>query len=249
MSRTPDTPVNDDPPPSEPRSTIETPPLGLPKEPDGAQPRYTNAALLTVLGLWLMGVGGGFAPWVWREAVALQLTAPGLAEFVKFLPEVRTGQLHPQRLYFLTPLFVAMLLLPLLTANRQLHLPNWLRWGVRLTVIPLALAALSPVWTPTILLAPEFRLQTSLTCLSLALVGLAPLLRHIPLMLLQAALLLGGGLSLFAAGWQFSLVHAPLEAVYHQPIAWGNGWWLTLAGWLISLLASLFVRPLSGWRS
>src|SRR5262245_44023312 len=83
-------------------------------------------------GLLLAGLGGGFAPWIWRESVALQLTAPGLAEFVKFLPEVRLGQLHVERLYFLTPLFWVMLTLPLVIENRALLIPVWLRWVGRL---------------------------------------------------------------------------------------------------------------------
>ena len=78
-------------------------------------------------------------------------------------------------------LFLAMLALPLFAVNTSLTLPIWMRWLMRLAVIPLALAALSPVWTPAILTAPEFRQQTILAALAIGLAVIAPLLKKIPL--------------------------------------------------------------------
>ena len=91
---------------------------------NGEQKKTHPAGWLLAGGLLLTGVGGAFAPWVWRGAVALQLTAPGLAEFIKFLAESRTLQLQAERLWFLLPLFTAMLALPLFAANRRLALPG-----------------------------------------------------------------------------------------------------------------------------
>ncbi|HEX9926343.1 MAG TPA: hypothetical protein VGD99_27050 [Anaerolineae bacterium] len=190
---------------------------------------------LLTFGLVLTGLGGAFAPWIWRESVALQLTGPGLAEFVKFLPDIRTGQIRVERLAFLLPLFLAMLALPLIVENEKLALPVWLRRGLRLGVIPLALASLSPVWTPTILIAPEFRLQTGLAILAFGLAFFAPLFRGLPLKPL-ALLLSGAGLAaLVLPVWQFSLVQASIAAAYHAPIALGWGWWLTEGGILLSV--------------
>lgn len=177
-----------------------------------------------------MGVGAGFAPWIWRDSIALQLTAPGLAEFVKFLPEIRSGQLKVARLYFLLPLFVTMLAVPMLVENKRLAWPGWLRWGLRLGVIPLALASLSPVWTPTILRAPEFRLQTVLAATAIGLALAAHLFKRLPLKPLVSGLVIGAVLALILPGWQFSLIQASLVDVYHEPISLGWGWWLTVAG-------------------
>jgi hypothetical protein len=189
----------------------------------------------------LAGLGGGFLPWIWRDPVALQLTAPGLAEFVKFLPEVRLGQVQLQRLFFLPPLFLAMLALPLLAANRQLLLPTWLRWLVRLAIVPLALAALSPVWTPTILLAPEFRLQTGLALLALGLALTAPWFKHLPLTGL-ISLLLGGSLAaLILPWWQFRLIQPAIAEAYHQPLWLGWGWGLTATGIMVSLAGGMWL--------
>lgn len=206
------------------------------------------ASWLLAGGLLLAGCGAAFAPWVWRESVALQLTGPGLAEFVKFLPEVRTAQLHFERLHFLYPLFWASLAIPLLVENRQLALPGWLRWLLRLAVIPLALAALSPVWTPAILVAAEFRVQTFLALLAIGLAMIAPLLQGLPLRV-GAILLVGGGLAAVWLPWQtFKLVQASISAVYDQPVSLGWGWWLTVAGIGLSLGGGIWAALTSGTR-
>ncbi len=191
--------------------------------------RVLPAWLLTV-GLLLAGIGGAFAPWVWREGVALQLTAPGLAEFVKFLAGVRLGQVQVERLFFLLPLFLALLGLPLLAENRALFLPGWYRWGLRLVVVLLALAALSPVWTPTILMAPEFRLQTLLAGLAVGLAVMSPLFKRLPLRPLAGLLALGALAALVLPLWQFNLIQPDLTEAYHEPVSLGWGWWLTAAG-------------------
>lgn len=204
------------------------------------------AGWLLGLGLFLTGLGGAFLPWIWRAPVALQLTAPGLAEFIKFLPEVRYGQIHPQRLFFLLPLFFAMLALPLTLENQALSLPPWLRWALRLAVVPLALAALSPVWTPAILIAPEFRLQTGLALAAVALVLLAPLFRNLPRQGL-ALILIGSGLSaIILPVWHFSLVQAGMSEAYHQPVSLGWGWWVTAGGLIASSVGGLWLMLSEG---
>ncbi len=192
------------------------------------------AGWLLAAGLLLAGIGGAFAPWVYRGPVALQLTAPGLAEFVKFLPEVRSTQVQVTRLYFLLPLFTAMLALPLVAANRALRLPGWWRWLLRLAVVPLALAALSPVWTPGVLTSAEFRLQTGLALVAVGLAALSPLLGRLPLKILAAGLLAAGLAAIVLPWQQFWLVQPGLTTAYHQTIAPGWGWWLAAAGLLLA---------------
>ena len=197
------------------------------------------ASGLLVFGLLLTGCGGAFLPWIWRDSVALQLTAPGLAEFVKFLPEVRYDQVQLQRLFFLLPLFLAMLILPLVVENKRLTLPRWLRWAFRLAVIPLALAALSPVWTPAILLAPEFRLQTLLALIAMGLAVIAPVLHRLPLPGLIILLLGSGVAAIILPIWQFGLIQASIVEAYHEPVSLGWGWWLTVAGLVLSIASGI----------
>jgi hypothetical protein len=196
---------------------------------------------LLALGLLLTGIGGAFLPWIWREGVALQLTGPGLAEFVKFLPDVRTMQVKVERLFFLLPLFLAMLAMPIFAGNKRLVLPPWLRWMMRLTTIPLALASLSPVWAPPILLAPEFRLQTVLATIAIGLAIITPLFKHLPLKVL-AILLIGGGLTaIIIPLWQFNLIQSAMTETYREPVNLGWGWWLTVGGIILSIGGGMYL--------
>lgn len=194
---------------------------------------------LLALGLVLTGCGGAFAPWIWRESVALQLTGPGLAEFVKFLPAIRTGQVEIERLYFLLPLFAAMLFLPLLIENKKISLPVWPRRLLRLAVVPLALASLPPVWTPAVLIAPEFRLQTILAGLAVGLAMIAPRLKSLPLKPLLILLVGSSVVALILPLWRFSLIQSSVSVAYNEPVSPGWGWQLTAAGLALSIGAGL----------
>ncbi len=207
-------------------------------------PKCTSHYLI-VWGIWLAGVGGSFIPWLWRDVVALQLTAPGLAEFVKFLPEVRTVQLSVTRLDFLQPLFWAMIALPLMVENQALRLPILWRWLGRASIIPFALASLSPVWTPTTLTNEEFRPQTMIALVAVGLTVFAPLFKRLPLWLLFVAITLGGIRAIVLAGLQFSLIQMALANVYAEPVTLGYGWWLTVAGVSLSIISGAWAI----WRA
>jgi len=187
--------------------------------------RYILAASLLAFA-----IGAGFTPWVYRPAVAEQLTAPGLAEFVKFLAEKRLGLLPIQRLHFLLPLIVAAPALPLFAVNRQLRLHWAANALLRLTTLPLALAILSPVWSPGVLMSAEFRLQTLAAGAAVGLAVVAPLFRRLSLRWLTAAATIAGLIATVLALRQFFLVQDAIAAVYAAPIALGWGGWLTLAG-------------------
>jgi hypothetical protein len=160
---------------------------------------------------------------------------------VKFLPQVRSGQLQIERLFFLLPLMVTILALPLFAGNNQLNLPGWLRWIMRFSVLPLALATLSPVWTPGVLLAAEFRLQTILAGLALGLAVIAPLVGIIPLRGLAWFFVAAGLAALVLPYWHFSLVQAQIQEAYHEPVSLGWGWWLTALGLGLSLTGAIIV--------
>lgn len=190
---------------------------------------------LLTAGVVLVGVGGSFAPWINRPPAALMLTAPDLAEFVKFLPEVRAGQLSLQRLFFLLPLFTAAVGLPLLASSGRLKYPLPVRLLMLAATVPLSLALLSPVWSPAVLTADEFRLQTigASLCVLLAVLGL--LGGRIPL---RAAAFVLVPLSVPAAilpARQFYLAKAPIEAAYNSPVSLSWGAWACWLGLLLML--------------
>jgi hypothetical protein len=181
---------------------------------------------MLLVGLLLAAVGASFGPWVDRPAAALMLTAPDLAEFVKFLPEVRTGSLIVHRLLFLFPLFVATFALPLVVTNRRLGYPVWARWLALVAAIPLALTLLPPVWSPAVLLSAEFRLQTSACALCLGMVVLLvpPSLAAPPL-----------------AFWQFFAMQEAVTHAYASPIVPGWGAWIAVVGFALVVFGMLLV--------
>jgi hypothetical protein len=200
-----------------------------------SHPIITRWALLG--GLLLAAIGASFAPWVSRPPAALVLTAPDLAEFVKFLPEVRNGSLKVHRLSFVLPLFVATFSLLLMVASRRLAYPRWVRWPVLILVIPLALTLLPPIWSPTVLLSPEFRLQTAACFLCLGLVVISRWLRDIPIHPLLVFLTLVSLVAPALAFWQFSTAREAIALAYAGRIVPGWGTWLTLIGFGLFILS------------
>ncbi len=181
-------------------------------------------------GCLLAAAGASFAPWVDRPPAALVLTAPDLAEFVKFLPEVRSGTLPVHRLLFLLPLFVVTLSLPLVVMSPRMAYALWVRRLALALVVPLALALLPPVWSPSVLLSAEFRLQTMACVLCLALVVASRWPRHLPPRPLLAFLLCLWLAAPLLALWQFWTVQAAVASAYDSPIFAGWGAWATAIG-------------------
>jgi hypothetical protein len=200
-------------------------------------PTVTRWALLG--GLLLAAIGASFAPWVNRPPAALVLTGPDLAEFVKFLPEVRNGSLRVDRLVFLLPLFVATLCILLTVGVRRLAYPGWVRWLVLVSVIPLALTLLPPIWSPAVLLSPEFRLQTAACLLCLGLVVVSRWLRGIPIRPLLVSLTLVSLAAVGLALWQFFTVREAIARAYASSIVPGWGMWLTLIGFGLFIPSAL----------
>ena len=192
-------------------------------------------------GLLVAALGASFAPWVNRSPAALVLTAPDLAEFVKFLPEVRDGSLRVHRLLFLAPLFVATFSLPLIVISRRLAYPRWTRWPVLILVIPLALTLLPPVWSPRVLLSMEFLLQTVACLLCLGLIVISRWMRDTPI---QPLLLLVALTSLVASTlilWEFYVVREAIASTYASAVVPGWGTWLTLIGFALAILSALLL--------
>ena len=190
-------------------------------------------------GCLLAAAGASFAPWVDRPPAALVLTAPDLAEFVKFLPEVRSGTLPVHRLLFLLPLFVVTLSLPLVVMSPRLAYAPWVRRLALALVVPLSLTLLPPVWSPNVLLSAEFRLQTMACVLCLALVVASRWLGHLPPRPLFALLLCLWLAVPLLALWQFWTVQAAIASAYASPIFPGWGAWATAIGCGLMIVGGL----------
>jgi hypothetical protein len=192
---------------------------------------------LAIILAIVVGLIGYYGPWVPHKAAGLIVIGLDLAEYVKFIPDVISGRIVLSREVFYLPLFASSVAASLLASRRAL--PLWNRWLLALIAIPLALAMLPPAWSPSILLQPEFHLQTVAIAFCLLLVPGALLSRHAPDRLI---LVIIGLLSLAAAvapAWGFVQVRSAIEALYRQPLTLGWGFWIGTIGFLATALVSI----------
>lgn len=190
-----------------------------------------------VLGVFVVALVGYFGAWICHRAAGLVITGVDLAEYVKFLPPVRAGQLDILRESFYAPLAMGSLIAGLAASRRVL--PLWLRWLVGFSAIPLALAMLPPAWSPAVLAVPEFRLQV--VALGICIVALALLLvtRFLPDAIILPIVAL---LALIAAIWpaaNFLPLLAPIETLYLSAIRPGWGFWVSTSGFLLTAVLAI----------
>jgi hypothetical protein len=165
-----------------------------------------------------------------HRASGLIVSGLDLGEYVKFIPQVLTGQVAVRRQFFYLPLFAGSLIASLLASRRTL--PRWLRVLLGLAAIPLALAMLPPAWSPAALRLPEFRLQTAAIIFCLLMLPAVIVSRRLPDRLV---LLLITALAIPAAimpAWGFLQVRPAVALLYRQPLILGWGFWAELMGFL-----------------
>jgi hypothetical protein len=193
--------------------------------------RHVERVSWAILSLIVaIGLAGYYGPWIPHKAAGLVVIGVDLAEYVKFLPDVIAGRISLRRELFYLPLFAASIGAGLLVSRRTL--PAWSRVVLAVANLTTAAAMLPPAWSPPILLLPEFRLQAGAILLCWLLIPGALLTRHLPK---QLILIIVGVLSLAAAiapAWGFLQIRPGIEALYHQTLPLGWGFWVNAAGFL-----------------
>lgn len=202
--------------------------------------RHPLWATLLLLAGWLLVVAGYWGPWVGAQATGLRVLGLDLAEYVKFIAEVRSGQIPVVREVFLLPLMALSLTLSLLAHRPELRLPRLLRWLLNILAIPAALSMLPPAWTPGLLLQPEFAKQTATMagCLLAALLSY-PLLRRLPKTAVLLAVAFLAVASIVPSVAAFTRLRPALDAIYGHPIRVGRGPWEMALGFSLVTLACL----------
>lgn len=195
--------------------------------------------VLLVAG-WMLAALGYWGAWVWAAPAGLRVPGIDLAEYVKFIAEVRSGQITLTREVFLLPLVAISLSMSLLAHRREVRLPSALRWIANLLAVPVALAMLPPAWTPALLTTPEFVKQTAAIAVCiLAAVLSYPLLRRLPLIASGVSVAILALLALVLPVSAFLKLQSPLDAIYGHPVDLGSGPILLVAGLLLVAAAPL----------
>ena len=194
------------------------------------------AIVLAAISYW--------APWVDHDTAALKLSGQDLGEFVKFIPDIRRGHMRfPRQLFYLPP-FVCVACLVLLSTNRQLPYPRWLRVGMLALAVLLLPGLLPPVWGhPKDLFTQEFRLQGIALVLGLLLIAAHGAFRGLSLRTLSLALVVLALVGLVPAQWTFWAIRPHIWAAYNTPtVRLGRGLWLDIVAWLSLLVAAALLH-------
>ena len=190
---------------------------------------------LILLG-WLLIALGYWGPWVPASAAGLRVLGLDLAEYVKFIAEVRSGQIALTREVFYLPLVALSVSLSLLAHRPELRLPSAGRWALNLLAAPAALAMLPPAWTPPLLATAEFVKQTVAiaVCLLLALQSY-PLLRRLPAAAVALSVGVLAAAAVFTPLLTFARLSPALDAIYAQSLSAGRGLWQMPLGFALLL--------------
>jgi hypothetical protein len=192
--------------------------------------------LLLPLG-WLLAAIGYYGPWIGHQTAALTLGGVDMGEFVKFLPGATEGSPSVVRQMFYLPPLAIVAGVALLAGSRQLRFAWPLRTLMLALAVPVSLGLLPPAWSPTSLMATEFRMQTITLGICWLLLAGSWLLGQLPL---QLAGVLGGMLALAAgtlSAWQFLVAKPAIDAVYLRPPPAAWGLFLCMAGLAIMAVA------------
>ncbi len=194
-------------------------------------------ASITLLGYW--------GPWVDHAVAGLVVIGLDLGEYVKFLPQVRSGEISLWREGFYLPLFTVSLTLSLFAFRRE-PAYHWLvQGGVVGVAMVVSLNMLPPAWSPPVLQTPEFRLQVMGIGVCLAAGLFSPFLALLPRLPvgILCAVLAGAAAWLPARG--FVAVLNPIAGLYGHPITPGWGMFVLLLG-LMALGGSALAMALVG---
>lgn len=200
-------------------------------------PHLSGRRSLLLIALGGLGLTGYFGPWTPHRAAGLVITGLDLAEFVKFLPEVMSGQIPLQRAVFYAPLVAGSLIASLIASRRGLAWPP--RALLLLAALAFALALLPPAWSPATLTLPEFRIQIIAMAICLVIVPLAALVHYLPDRLILAGLTILALVTALWPAWTFLEVQPAIATVYSTPLPLGWGFWVCLIGFVALAFVSM----------
>jgi hypothetical protein len=196
----------------------------------------------------VLTLAGYFGPWVNHAAAGLVIMGLDLAEYVKFLPAVRSGELALWREGFYLPLVAVSLACSFAAFRPEFRYP----WTMRaLLLVVAAIAALNllpPAWTPGLLWTPEFRTQTVILLACLGLVLFSPFVALLPVTVAYGVVTVVALAGIWFPVSQFLAVLPGIRELYRAALQPGWGMYCTTLG-LTILAAAGWVDWFKGERS
>lgn len=185
----------------------------------------------------VLTLAGYFGPWVNHAAAGLVIMGLDLAEYVKFLPAVRGGEIALWRAGFYLPLVAVSLTCAFAAFRPEFRYP----WPVRALLLAsaaiTALNLLPPAWTPGLLWTPEFRTQTVMMMACLGLMLVSPFLALLPLTVAYVVVTVAAVAGIWFPVSQFLAVLPGIRELYRHALPPGWGMYGTSLG-LVLLAAA-----------
>jgi hypothetical protein len=198
------------------------------------------AFLSIVFGMLLLA-WGYWGTWLPHSAAGLNILGIDLPEYVKFVPEITSGQISIKREVFFYPLLSLATGLILLGTIQRPNLPLGLRAILLVLAVPTALAILPPAWTPTLLRTSEFRLQTLYILFLLLAVLFSPLIHRFLSDWWRGIIFVTAGLIPFQALSAYNQLLPALEKLYAKPLEPGLAIYFVAIGGVFVCLGGVFV--------
>jgi len=178
-----------------------------------------------------------FLVWLPHPAAGLSYIGLEMGEQAKFLPQVRSGEVAPDRsLFYLPPITLALMLLLLTTFWSGSRWQTWAARAVAVAVSLLALPGLEALGDPD---PSEWLWRLLLIALVVLVAALTPWLSRRPARLRWGAAALAALAGAILPTWAYLAVRPLFAALLRQDLGAGPGVWLNLAGHLLALAIAL----------
>ena len=176
-----------------------------------------------------------FLIWLPQPVVGLSFIGLEMGEWVKFLPQVRSGEIIASRNYF----YIPPITLGMMMIAWTVTWPNkrWQTWIVRGLAVAVAFLAFPSIEAILDELASEWLLRLILVMLVLLLAVLSPLFKRLPPGILIKGswilILLLGLIGAIFPTWAYLAVRGPVGDLLRLAVGIGPGVWLNAAGHIL----------------
>lgn len=196
-------------------------------------PIFTHLSFILALVFLALAYWGR---WISHPAAALNILGVDLPEYVKFVPDVRYGNIPINRLIFFgIPISLSINLI--LFASMKLRTPIWVRIIAAMLALPVTLSMLPPAWTPGLLKTSEFLTQTLIIMALTGAIFFTPLWHQIIPDKIRGILLILTALLPLPAIFAFYKIIPALEKLYHHELHPGPGLYFLIIAEILLLTA------------
>ncbi len=207
-------------------------------------PTRSYARFLLTLACLAVAIVGYWGPWVDHFAAALVIPGFDLAEYVKFLPQVRAQAIPVTRELFYLPAPAAGLCLALHVGRMRRRMRAWAWAPLAILAVTLTLVVAPPLdfiarFPQDAGLRAEWGRQALLAAGAFGMAMSALLWAdRLPRRTVPMWMTLIGGTGAAVPLWQFTTVRPAIERVYNKPVTLGWGLWLMPLGFGLLVLGS-----------